>query len=204
MEEQENPIINTVELQEPIATETEDIPTESATEDASQETTGVTPENEAVENSLVQLKRFTEEDEDLNAATKTLRSILGGDFLTASFVRSQLLLIVLIFGFFFGHITLRYVNQKELVEIDRLKKQLDDSRFNTLTRFSELTAKSRQTYVEEFLKQHNDSTLQTATQPPYIIHLNSEKNKRPVSDEPDSTKQINPEAEVSVEDGTVE
>lgn len=201
MEEQESPIVNTEELQSTITPESEDI---AISEGADQETTETAPQNEAVENSLVQLKRFTEEDEDLNAATKTLRSILGGDFLTASFVRSQLLLIVLIFGFFFAHITLRYVNQKELVEIDRLKKQLDDSRFNTLTRFSELTAKSRQTYIEEFLKQHNDSTLQTATQPPYIIHLNGEKGKQPVSGELDSTKQIYPEAEVSVENGTVE
>lgn len=157
-----------------------------------------TPEKEPAETSIEQLKKFTEEDEDLYSATKTLRSILGGDFLTADLVRKQILLVVLIFICFFLHISFRYMNQKELVEIDRLKQQLEDSRFNALTRFSELTAKSRQSYIEQFLKQNNDSTLQTSTNPPYIIHLHGDEGdfSSPDEDVKDTTKTVQEEPEV--------
>lgn len=168
---------------------------DSATEDNSQDTQQA-PEKEPAETGIEQLKKFTEEDEDLYSATKTLRSILGGDFLTADLVRKQILLVILIFGCFFFHISFRYTNQKDLVEIDKLKKQLEDSRFNALTRFSELTAKSRQSYIEQFLKQNNDSTLQTSTNPPYIIHLHGDTGDftSPDEDIKDTTKIVAEEA----------
>ena len=171
--------------------------TDSPSESNSEETQPA-PEKESAETGIEQLKKFTEEDEDLYSATKTLRSILGGDFLTAGFVRKQFLLVFLIFGCFFLHISFRYTNQKELVEIDRLKKQLEDYRFNALTRFSELTAKSRQSYIEQFLKQNNDSTLQTSTNPPYIIHLHGDAGNftSPDEDIKDTAKTVTEEQPV--------
>lgn len=159
----------------PLAEDNEDLKLEVA-ETAS---TNQEKAEETTKKELEQLKRFTEEDEDFNSATKTLRGILGGDFLTGQLVRRQVPLVILIFFCFFLHISFRYMNQKELIEIDKLKIQLDDARYNALTRFSELTAKSRQSYVEEFLRQHQDSTLQTATQPPFIIHLRGDNESFP-------------------------
>ena len=167
----------------------DELPTEC---DGIPEGGGWDPSIEDTERKIEQLKKFTEEDEDLHTATKTLRSILGGDFLTANFVRKQLPLVIMIFICFFVHISLRYINQKELIEIDKLKKQLEDARFNALTRFSELTAKSRQSYIEQFLKQKSDSTLQTATQPPYIIHLHSDDGNfaSPVKGTEETTNEV--------------
>lgn len=171
-------------------------PEDAVTEDQEQETT-----TNSTEKSIEQLKKFTEEDEDLYSATKTLRSILGGDFLTANLVRKQILLVILIFISFFMHITYRYTNQKELVEIDKLKHKLEDARFNALTRFSEMTAKSRQSYIEDFLKRNNDSTLQTSTNPPFIIHLNGDEG---VFVEPTADVNVNDTVKATAEEPTDE
>ena len=127
----------------------------------------------SIDESLDKLKEFTEKDEDMDSSV-SLKSILGGDFLTAQFMRKQLGVIILIAIFFVLYISNRYTNQAELIEIDNLKKELDDARFNALTRNSELTAKSRQSYVEDFLRNSKDSTLEISSNPPYIIHENGE------------------------------
>ena len=127
--------------------------TEDAIEIASQESNSseVTQIDSAKE-SIEKLKQFTEEDESKNSSSSSLRSILGGDFLTAKMVRGQLGLIILIAIFFIFYINNRYKNQAELIEIDNLKKELDDARFRALTRSSELTSRSRQSYIEDYLQ----------------------------------------------------
>ena len=62
----------------------------------------------------------------------------------------------------------RYSSQQELIEIDRLKKELIDIKYDALTISSELTEKSRQSRIEEYLATEN-TELQTATTPPYVI-----------------------------------
>ncbi|MCQ2267287.1 MAG: hypothetical protein MJZ83_00270 [Bacteroidaceae bacterium] len=149
--------------------------TEDATEIASQESnrSEVTQIDSAKE-SIEKLKQFTEEDENKNSSSSSLRSILGGDFLTAKMVRGQLGLIILIAIFFIFYINNRYKNQAELIEIDNLKKELDDARFRALTRSSELTSKSRQSYIEDYLRSSKDSLLQISSSSPYVIKLNGE------------------------------
>lgn len=148
---------------------------EDATEIASQESNSseVTQIDSAKE-SIEKLKQFTEEDENKNSSSSSLRSILGGDFLTAKMVRGQLGLIILIAIFFIFYINNRYKNQAELIEIDNLKKELDDARFRALTRSSELTSKSRQSYIEDYLRSSKDSLLQISSSSPYVIKLNGE------------------------------
>lgn len=89
-------------------------------------------------------------------------------------VRGQLGLIILIAIFFIFYINNRYKNQAELIEIDNLKKELDDARFRALTRSSELTSKSRQSYIEDYLRSSKDSLLQISSSSPYVIKLNGE------------------------------
>ena len=62
----------------------------------------------------------------------------------------------------------RYSSQQELIEIDRLKKELDDVKYDALTRSSELMEKSRQSKIEEYISTQG-SELQTATNRPYLI-----------------------------------
>ena len=55
-----------------------------------------------------------------------------------------------------------------MIEIDQLKKELTDIKYDALTRSSELTEKSRQSHIEEYVSKE-ESALQTSTNPPYLI-----------------------------------
>ncbi len=95
-------------------------------------------------------------------------SFIGGDILTHEFLRRQKGLLILILIYTIFYIANRYACQQELIEIDRLKKELVDMKYNTLTRSSELTEKSRQSKIEEYVSKE-ESNLQTSTTPPYLI-----------------------------------
>ena len=62
----------------------------------------------------------------------------------------------------------RYSSQQELIEIDKLKKDLIDIKYDALTRSSELMEKSRQSRIEDYISS-KESDLQTSTNPPYLI-----------------------------------
>lgn len=98
----------------------------------------------------------------------TFKSILGGDILAHNFLRRQTTLLILIVFLTILYIDNRYSSQQELIEIDRLKKELTDIKYDALTISSELTEKSRQSRIEEYLKTENTG-LETATTPPYLI-----------------------------------
>ena len=67
----------------------------------------------------------------------------------------------------------RYSCQMELIEIDRLKKELIDIKYDALTISSELTEKSRQSRIEEYIATNEgESSLETAATPPYLIKDN--------------------------------
>ena len=55
-----------------------------------------------------------------------------------------------------------------LLELDKLKKELIDIKYDALTRSSELMEKSRQSRIEEYIAT-KESDLQTSTNPPYLI-----------------------------------
>lgn len=99
---------------------------------------------------------------------QTLKSIFLGDFLIGGFLRRQALLLALITVYTVIYISNRYSCQQEMIEIDRLRKQLVDIKYDALTRSSELTERTRQSRIEEYVsKEHSE--LQTATAPPFVI-----------------------------------
>lgn len=98
----------------------------------------------------------------------SLKSLLGGDILAADFFRRQTKLIILLMVMVIFYIHNRYASQQQLIEIDKLKKELTDIKYDALTRSSELMEKSRQSRIEEYIKE-KDSELQTSTSPPYKI-----------------------------------
>lgn len=97
-----------------------------------------------------------------------VKAWVGGDVLDSSFLRRQAKLLVLIMVLIIFYINNRYECQKQLIEIDNLKKELTDVKYNALTRKSELVERSRQSKIEEYIEADN-SELQTATNPPYLI-----------------------------------
>ena len=105
-----------------------------------------------------------------NASPKhmSIRSILGGDILSNDFFKRQTSLLILIMILTILYIDNRYTSQQELIEIDRLKKELTDIKYDALTRSSELMEKSRQSRIEEYISTE-ESHLETATNRPYLI-----------------------------------
>jgi len=134
------------------------------------------PPKDAPEESLkaVIAKQAIEEEES-GSTSFTLRKILGGDILTAQIIRRQIWLVILIVCFVIIYISNRYSIQKDLIELDKLQKELQDTKYKALSTSSQITEKSRESNVLEMLKNCKDSTLHIATQPPYIINVPEEK-----------------------------
>jgi hypothetical protein len=115
-------------------------------------------------------EKASEEDPKLTPAL-TLRTILGGDFLTADMVRRQIWLFVLMVIFCIAYVAVRYQCQQDLLTIDKLENELLDAKYKALTSSSTLTEKCRESHVLDALKQNKDSLLHIADQPPYIIYV---------------------------------
>lgn len=98
----------------------------------------------------------------------SFKSILVGDILTHEFFRRQMVLMVMLVIYIIIYISNRYDCQQKLIEIDQLKKELVDIKYDALTRSSELLEKSRQSKIEEYVSQ-GESALETSTNPPYLI-----------------------------------
>lgn len=98
----------------------------------------------------------------------TLKGIFLGDFLITDFLRRQSGLLVLITIFTVIYIGNRYSCQQEMIEIDRLRKELVDIKYDALTRSSELTERTRQSRIEEYVSAEH-SELQISTAPPFVI-----------------------------------
>ncbi len=130
-------------------------------------------EEKEVKNTLESIKALASDDES-RQQNITLREILGGDILNAQVIRRQIWVIVLIVGITIIYIGNRYCSQKELIEIDKLTKELRDSKYKALSSSSDLTEKCRESHVLEILRVNQDSTLHIADQPPFIINIPEE------------------------------
>ncbi|WP_299991787.1 FtsL-like putative cell division protein [uncultured Bacteroides sp.] len=98
----------------------------------------------------------------------SLKNIIGGDILATDFFRRQTKMLVLIVVLVLFYIHNRYACQQQMIEIDKLKKELIDIKYDALTRSSELMERSRQSRIEEYIAT-KESDLQTSTNPPYLI-----------------------------------
>lgn len=98
----------------------------------------------------------------------TVKSILGGDILAHDFFKRQIKLLVLIVFLTIWYIDNRYSSQQEMIKIDQLKKELTDIKYDALTISSELTVRSRQSRIEEYIASEG-TPLQTSATPPYLI-----------------------------------
>ena len=114
------------------------------------------------------------EEEASGSSSFTLRKILGGDILTAQIIRRQIWLVILIVFFVIIYISNRYNIQNDIIELDKLQKELQDTKYKALSTSSQITEKSRESNVLDMMKNNKDSVLHIATQPPYIINIPEE------------------------------
>ena len=126
---------------------------------------------EQAKKTIQMIKEKAKEEDPKPNSAMTLRTILGGDFLTAEMVRRQIWLFVLMVIFCIVYVAIRYQCQQDMIAIDKLEKQLLDAKYKALSSSSNLTEKCRESHVLDALKQNRDSLLHVSDQPPYIINV---------------------------------
>ena len=148
---------------------------QASQEPPKQETPQQEPQQEAPQASLKEvIAKQAIEEEASESSSFTLRKILGGDILTAQIIRRQIWLVILIVFFVIIYISNRYNIQNDIIELDKLQKELQDTKYKALSTSSQITEKSRESNVLDMLKNNKDSVLHIATQPPYIINVPEE------------------------------
>ena len=115
-------------------------------------------------------KEYRKETQEFSSKKKkkSLTHILGGGILTEDFVVKQSKLIILIAFLFVLFISNRYSCLKKLTEIDRLKIELKDVKYENLVISTKLTTHSRQSQVESLVKEKG-LNLSISGKPAYEI-----------------------------------
>lgn len=123
---------------------------------------------------LFTLLNNTVEDE---IALKQWKSALRQVSIDGQWFKRQIGVITLAFIGVIVYITCRYQAQQEIILEEQLRTDLQDWKFRTLTRNSELTLKTRQSQIEMALKNFGDSTLKVSTVPPIITSGNNNEKE---------------------------
>ena len=132
-----------------------------------------TPQEEKEEGqptALEQMRQQARESDDAPIGSLTLKQIVGGDYLLL-LVRNHIWLIVLIVMITTVYVGFRYQCQQDMIEIDRLEKELTDSKYKAMSSSSNLTELCRQSHVLQVLRANRDSLLRISDQPPYKIEV---------------------------------
>lgn len=133
---------------------------------------GATPKEAPHQETLKEvLVSQAHEGEHIAPSKLNLKKILGGDIFNTQFMRRQIYLILLIVAFVIVYISNRYTVQKDLIEIDKLRTELQDAKYRTLSSSSKITEKSRESKVIEALQTNQDSVLKIPAQPPFIVNI---------------------------------
>ncbi|KAA6316413.1 hypothetical protein EZS27_033274 [termite gut metagenome] len=104
----------------------------------------------------------------MNKKKSALRSFLLGDIWATDFLTRRIRILSLILVFVMFYIHNRYASQKEMSEINKLKRRLIEIRYDALNQSSELMERNRQSRIEEYIS-GKGSNLQTPTNPPFLI-----------------------------------
>ena len=124
---------------------------------------------------LKEIKNNVREEESTPVGAQTLRKILGGDILSASLVRRQIWLLILVLLFVVIYVAFRYQCQQDTIRIAEMERKLQDAKYKALSSQSTLTERCRESRVMEALRRNNDSVLKASSQPPYIIETEGQQ-----------------------------
>ena len=103
---------------------------------------------------------------------RSMREVMQSMSIDGKWFFKQIPLFLLILFGILLLVTNRYQAQQEIIEKEELQKEVEDWRYRSLTRSSELTTMTRQSKIEERLKALGDSTLAPAKVPPFTINTN--------------------------------
>lgn len=99
---------------------------------------------------------------------KNTMHVLSGTILTEDFFVKNTRFIVVIFIIMIFYISNRYSCISKLAEIESLKTELKDAKYESQTISSQLTGVSRQTQVRSLIEQ-NGLDLKAPTEPSYKV-----------------------------------
>ena len=113
-------------------------------------------------------------NEDFNdLKSSTLRDIINGNILTKKFLKKQYPLLIMIAILAFLYVDNRYYCEKQLSKVLKLKRELQDIKYESLTLSAELMETSRQSSIRKMVRERG-LTLKESSTPPVVIDLNKE------------------------------
>lgn len=156
-------------------------PTETTAPQEEQEVLAVATSEEVEESSATSsrkdrkavrqnlLRSLVNDEEESEHEIQHLKDVVQALSIDGLWFRRQIGLFLLIVVGIILYITSRYKAQQEMIEEARLRTELQDWKYRSMTVSSELTTKSRQSQLENRLKVLGDSTLQISKTAPFEI-----------------------------------
>lgn len=100
-------------------------------------------------NKIVDTIKGNEDFSEIKSST--FRDFLNGNILSKKFIRKQYPLLGLIALLTFFYVDNRFNSEKEIAQEIRLKDQLQDVKYESLTISAELTKMSRRSYILDYI-----------------------------------------------------
>jgi hypothetical protein len=133
-----------------------------------------TPETQEQSNKSKILNALVnEEDDGEKKDLKQIKDVLQALSIDGLWFRKQLGVLALIVLGIIVYVTNRYQAQNEMIEENNLREELQDWKYRSMTRNSELTLRCRQSQLEEKMKAMGDSTLNCSNDPVYELDINN-------------------------------
>lgn len=117
---------------------------------------------------------LNDEDDD-EATIQQWKDVINQVSIDGQWFRKQIGLLMLIVCGVILYITNRYQAQQEIIEEEQLRTELQDWKFRSLTRNSELTFYTRQSQIQDRLHAFGDTTLLPSNEAPFKIELKKDK-----------------------------
>ena len=139
------------------------------TEELEKEEMLVHEDEEQISKKKIYNALVNEEDDSEKKDMEHLKDVLQALSINGLWFKKQLGVLALILLGIIIYITNRYQAQSEMTEEDKLHEELQDWKYRSMTRNSELTLRCRQSQLEEQLKAMGDSTLCSTNDPVYEL-----------------------------------
>ena len=107
-------------------------------------------------------------NDDKSSVITLVREFIAGDVFLKETVQKQYLYVLLLFVLSLVYINNRFLYERELREVAKLRNEVVDLRYRSLTISKEVKQAGRRTMIIEALKSHG-SDLEEATKPIIII-----------------------------------
>ncbi len=125
-------------------------------------------------NKLIETIKGNEDFSELKSSK--FRDFLNGSILSKNFIKKQYGLMFMIAILAFIYIDNRYYCEKQISKEVKLKKELQDVKFESLTISAELTKLSRRTYVLDFINSKGLDLKESPYAPVVIEEPDPEKD----------------------------